>query len=287
MLGSMPNLYDLRLVAALLAGLLVPAAVTAATLVHGVVTAIDAENLTMTLQPEGSDASMQVRVGPGDVEVPYLNQRIRGKVAEVAGRLTMERIWPADPALEATVAQANRQLRRDTVTRGRNPVRGRNEAMPPFALWNQNGELIQPGQLLRQPWIVNFIFTRCTIPHMCPAAVQRMIELQQAAKEAGLEDLVLVTITFDPEYDTPGILNYYASTRGADFGNYHFLTGDKTAIDDLMRQFGIITVNEDDTINHTMDTILVDRNGRIAFRRPGSRWSVEEFINAVKQLPGP
>lgn len=241
----------------------------------------------MTLLPEGASDTIDVRIGPGDAEVPYLGKRIRGQLAEVAGRPTLERIWPADPALEATIAQANRLLRRDTLTRGRNPVRGRNEAMPPFALWNQDGQLIQPGQLLRHPWVVNFIFTRCTIPHMCPAATQRMIELQQAAKEAGLDDLILVTITFDPEYDTPGILNYYASTRGVDFNNYHFLTGDKTAIDDLMKQFGIITIDEDDTINHTMDTILVDRNGRIAFRRPGSRWAVEEFINAVQQLPAP
>lgn len=251
----------------------------------GIVTAVDADKLLLTIEPETGGDAIEVKVGPGDVSVPYLGKRIRGQVAEMGGQLAMERIWPADPVLEATIEQTNRLLRRDTVTRGRNPVRGRNESVPLFALWNQNGELIQPSQLLRRPWVVNFIFTRCTIPHMCPAAVQRMIELQRAAKEAGLDDLVLVTITFDPEYDTPGILNYYASTRGADFSNYHFLTGDKTAINDLMRQFGIITVNENDTINHTMDTVLVDRNGRIAFRRPGSRWSVEEFIAAVQQLP--
>jgi len=55
-------------------------------------------------------------------------------------------------------------------------------------------------------------------------------------------------------------------------------------VDDLLRQFGILTMEEDGTINHTMATLLVDANGRVAFRKEGTKWSVKEFLKEAAQL---
>ena len=72
-----------------------------------------------------------------------------------------------------------------------------------------------------------------------------MIDLQQQASMERMENFQLVTVTFDPEYDSPGMLRQYANQRGASFDNYHFLTGSKSAIEDLMRQFGILKEYKD------------------------------------------
>ncbi len=55
-------------------------------------------------------------------------------------------------------------------------------------------------------------------------------------------------------------------------------------VDDLRRQFGILIMEEDGTINHTMATLLVDANGRVAFRKEDSKWAVKEFLKAAKKL---
>ena len=66
--------------------------------------------------------------------------------------------------------------------------------------------------------------------------------------------------------------------------NFHLLTGDPSTVDDLLRQFGILTMEEDGTINHTMATLLVDVNGRVAYRKEGATWTIEEFLKAAKSL---
>ena len=75
---------------------------------------------------------------------------------------------------------------------------------------DQNGEFLQIRQLQSKPFILNFIFTRCTVPKMCPASSKRMSVLQDTIRDAGLNDLQFVTISFDPEFDSPGILRQYA-----------------------------------------------------------------------------
>ena len=111
-----------------------------------------------------------------------------------------------------------------------------------------------------------------------------MEKLQEAARDEGLDNLHFVTITFDPAFDSPGILRNYAKGYGFEFDTFHILTGTQTLIDDLLRQFGIITMDEDGTINHTMATLLVDANGRVAYRKEGSSWTAEEFLKAARKL---
>jgi protein SCO1/2 len=66
--------------------------------------------------------------------------------------------------------------------------------------------------------------------------------------------------------------------------NFHLLTINQTVVDDLLRQFGILTMEEDGTINHTMATLLVDTNGRVAYRKEGATWSTKDFMEAATKL---
>jgi len=103
----------------------------------------------------------------------------------------------------------------------------------------------------------------------------------QRAREAGVKNLELISITLDPAGDTPGVLRDYAAARGIDTSNFSFLTGPEPAIRDLLKQFGIIAEFQGDLIKHTLATLLIDEQGRIIHRADGSEWQVREFVEKM------
>ncbi|MFT4901690.1 MAG: protein SCO1/2 [Lentimonas sp.] len=226
--------------------------------------------------------SLDCRVGPGDLALGYLGRRIQAEAVHYNQAWHLERVFPADAPDFA--AEINAQLRRETESMRRGSYVKAGQRIPDFVLIDQQGAFIQAYALAGRPFILNFIFTRCRAATMCPAATTRMAELQDAAREMGLDQLRLVTISFDPEYDSPGILRQYAEGYGIEFEDFHLLTGARQVVDDLLRQFGLLTLEEDGTINHTMATLLVDAEGRVAVRKEGSNWSVQSFLQAVEAL---
>ena len=155
--------------------------------------------------------------------------------------------------------------------------------MPDFSLYDQAGRVVQGARFRGKQIMVNFIFTRCPIATMCPAATAKMIALQRAARDAGVKNLELISITLDPAFDTPGVLKDYADTRGIDTANFSLLTGPETAIKDLLTQFGVIAEFEGALIKHTLATLLINADGKIAHRADGSAWDVADFIAKMKR----
>jgi protein SCO1/2 len=196
----------------------------------------------------------------------------------------LEQIFPIDGLGAKAARDVNHQLHQATAAMSRRKYVKQGEYIPNFAMIDQHGEFLQIRQLQGKPFVLNFIFTRCTIPTMCPASSIRMADMQDAAREEGLNGLQFVSITFDPAFDSPGILNQYADGYGMESKNFHLLTMNQTVVDDLLRQFGILTMEEDGTINHTMATLLVDTNGRVAYRKEGATWSTKDFMEAATKL---
>jgi protein SCO1/2 len=168
---------------------------------------------------------------------------------------------------------------------GRNAFRDVGDSLPPFALYNQNGQLVRPSSLRGQWLVINFIFTRCTNPTMCPASSMRMVQLQKAVKQAGLPNVTLVTVSFDPEHDTPGALRQYADGYGMDLANFQLLTGPADEMQEALQQFGILIKQENGTLVHTMATLIVSPEGRITYRKPGELWTVKEFLDRLTPSP--
>ena len=137
----------------------------------------------------------------------------------------------------------------------------------------------------RAPFAVNFIFTSCRSAKMCPASTTCMKQLgDELAKDARLKEVRLLTITFDPEVDSPGMLHTYAQGYGIDPARHRFLTGAPAQIKDLMRNFGILTVRDDGTIVHNAALLLVNARGRITQRREGASFDVAEVAKALAAL---
>jgi len=150
-------------------------------------------------------------------------------------------------------AQVARSARRTILTFG---------SVPQFQLTNQDGQPFGSAQLNGKIWIVDFIFSTC--PGPCPMISSRMSELQRPLENS---DVHLVSVTVDPEKDTPEVLRGYAEKLHARPGRWDFLTGPKATIYDLSRSGFKLPVSEDSdqpgVPAHSTRAVLVDRRGTI------------------------
>ena len=95
-----------------------------------------------------------------------------------------------------------------------------------FALTNQQGRVVTLADLRGRVWVADIIFTRCAGP--CPRMTRQMKELQDTLPATSQTSLV--TLTTDPDFDTPPVLKAYAGRFGADTNRWMFLTGTKKEI---------------------------------------------------------
>ncbi len=227
--------------------------------------------------------TMEFKVAKADLANAKPGQRIRAELVERGEDYFLEKIWPDDTVTVSTLDAAAKALAQDTTIRGKEAYREIGENLPAFTLLDQEGRTIAANRFRGKRVVLNFIFTRCPIATMCPAATLKMSQLQKAAREAGAKEFELVSISLDPEYDTPGVLRDYAEARGLDLANWSFLTGPDGAVRHLLAQLGVIREFEGATIKHTLATVLIDESGRIIYRADGSSWQIDEFVKRLKK----
>ena len=137
-------------------------------------------------------------------------------------------------------------------------------AVPEFSLTDQNGQTVTNADLRGKIWIADFIFTRCKGP--CPLMTARMLEMQRALTKT--PEVKLVSVTVDPEYDTPELLKAYAEANHADPERWKFLTGDKAVVEKLVTEGFMQHLAEEngEPVHGTM-FLIVDGNGMVRSAR--------------------
>jgi len=140
--------------------------------------------------------------------------------------------------------------------------------------------------------VVGYIFTNC--PDICPLTTNNMRMIQEKVKEAKIQNVEFVSISFDPLQDKPETLRKFAEVRNLDLSNWTFLTGEKPIVDSLMNRIGILAVVSDSTVfkdgrkiyyyTHTDRIQLMDEDGKIRKNYKGSGINVEEILNDIKSL---
>lgn len=253
--------------------------------IEGIITEVDAEKREVKIRMGMSETDVVgASVGRGDARILKEGQAVRGQLVPFGQGKRLQTIWPNDPAIRGTISQLGQRLRRDTLQRGSKVFRGVGEYLPKFALYDTDGSLFLSESLKGNYVIMNFIFTRCANPRMCPASTERMVQLQGMVKEEGWDDVLQVSITLDPEYDTPGIFTAYAMDKGIDTSSFHLLGGPADIVEDLKKQLGVLSEpDEEEIIRHTMSTALMDPTGKIIYRIPGSMWDPKAFVKQIKR----
>jgi protein SCO1/2 len=157
-----------------------------------------------------------------------------------------------------------------------------------LSLMNQAGAPIQIGDYRGQPLVLTFIYTRCPLPTYCPLMSKHFAALQPDLRERYGQNVQLLSISFDPAYDTPEVLREYADRYTDRLDTWTFATGDSTQVQRATELFGVYTQREDrDDITHNLTTALIGPKGHVQRLWRGNDWAPEEVLQAVEQVAGP
>jgi len=168
------------------------------------------------------------------------------------------------------------------------------DVVPDFRLLNQSGRKISLSEFKGKVLLVTFIYTRCPLADYCPRMSRNFAEIDKelAVDPALYRKTHLLSISFDPAYDTPAVLRSYG---GAYTGNYtketfahwDFAAPSEKDLPQVTQFFGVgVTPGERKTLNHSLSTAVIGKDGKIAAWYPTNEWKPSDVVAAVKQGAG-
>ncbi len=154
------------------------------------------------------------------------------------------------------------------------------DLLPDYRFTNQLGAPVHLHQFRGQALAITFLFTRCPYPTFCPLMAGNFAEVQQKllAMPNGPTNWHLLTISFDPEFDTPAVLKNYAERYRYDPQHWSFLTGELIDITAVAEQVGMTFWHDGDGISHNLRTVVIDASGRVQKIFSGNKWTSDELV---------
>jgi protein SCO1/2 len=161
------------------------------------------------------------------------------------------------------------------------------DEVPDSALVDETGKASPLSTLRGHRVALTFIYTRCPLPDFCPLMDRQLADVQrEVARTPELRDVRLLSVTLDPEFDTPAVLAKHAKTVGADPRVWRFLTGERDQVMPFARRFGVIAEpGEAGTVVHNLRTAVIDPQGRLVTAYSGNMWTPAELVADLKAAP--
>jgi len=140
------------------------------------------------------------------------------------------------------------------------PAVNGNNCLPEVSLIDQHGASVSLASLKGKPVLIDFIYTSCA--STCPMLTAKMAAIAHQLGPALGADVTIVSITLDPEHDSPAELAKYAKSHGADDKGWIFLTGPPAKIDQVLALFNLRRTREGDgSITHSIEAFLLGADG--------------------------
>jgi len=158
------------------------------------------------------------------------------------------------------------------------------EEVPDFSLTSQSGKRISLKQYRGKVLLVTFIYTRCPFPDYCPRMSANFNEIyKQLGSNPSLAQTDLLSISFDPEHDTPKVLHDYAFSVAhthdpALFARWQFAAASSADLPKLADFFAFTVKPEGGLITHTLSTAVIGPDGKIVHWYHGNDWQVSDLI---------
>jgi protein SCO1/2 len=165
------------------------------------------------------------------------------------------------------------------------------ENVPDFAFTNQSGKRISLKRYGGKVLFVTFIYTRCPFPDFCPRMSSNFAEIyKQIGTNPALARSHLLSISFDPEHDTPKVLRDYgfsvAHTHDpALFNRWEFVAPSTADLPKIAEFFALTVKPEGGLITHNLSTAVIGPDGKIVKWYHGSDWQVSDLINDAATAP--
>lgn len=248
---------------------------------RGVVLHVEPEAGRVTLSHEAIPGYMDAMVMPLDVRPPAslaplgAGDRVAFRLRVAKGRSWIDRLdLLSAPRRDAGLL--------DSPARPRLVPIG--APIPDFSLVDHHGRRVSLAALRGQVVALTFIYTRCPLPDYCPLMMTNFKAVaRQFASRLG-QDLSLLTVTFDPGFDSVEVLGRYARTHKADGPGWHFLTGTTTEIGEVCAAFGLEFWPEEGLITHALQTAVIDREGRLAGTIEGKDYDSKQLADLIASV---
>ena len=158
------------------------------------------------------------------------------------------------------------------------------ELVPDFTLIDTQRHPVKLSQFSGKVVALNFIYTSCALPNFCYRISNNFGVLQKRFKEQLGHDLVLITVTFDPERDEPEVLAHYAQTWHANPATWHFLTGPTPDVRRVTELFGMDFFPDEELMNHSLHTAVINRERKLVANIEGNQYSAEQLGDLVETV---
>ena len=155
---------------------------------------------------------------------------------------------------------------------------------------DQDGKSVSLDSLRGSAIVVTFIYTTCPMPEFCPLMDSNFGKIQAKLKEQNnLLKAHLLSVSFDPQIDTPAVLKKHATGLGADSRLWTFVTGDRDEIDKWASGFGVSisrAMNDPRDITHNLRTAILDRQGNLVQVYNGNEWTPAQVLADLRVMVG-
>ena len=162
--------------------------------------------------------------------------------------------------------------------------------VPDQTFINQDGKSVSLESFRGSAVVVTFIYTSCPLPQFCPLMDKNFAKLQQKLVEQNnLLKAHLLSVSFDPQIDTPPVLKKHATDLGADPRLWTLVTGDRDEIDKWASGFGVSVsraMNDARDITHNLRTAIIDRQGNLVQVYTGNEWTPEQVLADLRVMVG-
>lgn len=164
-------------------------------------------------------------------------------------------------------------------------VLAEDDASPGFTLARDlHGDTVRTSNYRGKALLLNFIYTNCPLPDYCPLMSKNFAQVQNRLADSLQSGVQLLSVSFDPENDTPEVLRAYARRYDADTTNWTFATGTKKQVERITNRFGVFTQQEGGQITHNLRTVLIGPKGRIQRIWRGNDWQPQAAGRAVQRV---
>lgn len=219
--------------------------------------------MAMTMPFKVKDTTILYRVQPGDT--------VHGTLAVSRSESWIERLAVVSKGEVLESSGADKIFR---------PIYKIGEKLPDFSFVNQEGKRIRLSDFRGKVVAVTFIYTRCPLPDFCIRMSDNFALVQKALAADPLvaSQWHLITISFDPKFDTPPVLKNYGKIYTKDLATWDFVTDSMKTIVDIAD--GLELVTEDDEgglIAHNLRTAVIDKNGVLVEVFKGNEWTPQQL----------
>jgi protein SCO1 len=161
------------------------------------------------------------------------------------------------------------------------------QPVPDFGLVDQNGHAFRLRDLRGKAVVLTFIYTRCPLPNFCPLMSRNFASLQARFTRDFPGRVQLLSISFDPQYDTPAQLKQYASVYQKSDKDWAFATGTRQQVDYVTGLFGLVREPSNGFINHDLRTALISPDGKLVHVWRSNVWTPYEVERMVRETLAP